>query len=48
MWATIPFLVTMILALLLITYVPQITKVSVPEPTAHRQAPPISTRRCAR
>jgi hypothetical protein len=32
MWATIPFLVTMIVALLTITYVPQITAVSVPEP----------------
>ncbi|MEO6777510.1 MAG: TRAP transporter large permease [Kofleriaceae bacterium] len=28
MWATIPFLVTMLLALLLITYVPQITEIS--------------------
>lgn len=32
MWATIPFLVTMIVALLVITYVPEITEVSVPEP----------------
>ncbi len=33
MWATIPFpAITMIIALLTITYVPQITKVSVPEP----------------
>jgi tripartite ATP-independent transporter DctM subunit len=32
MWATIPFLITMILALLTITYVPQLTAVSVPEP----------------
>jgi hypothetical protein len=31
MWATIPFLVTMILALLTITYVPQLTAVSTPE-----------------
>nr|HEX4317457.1 TRAP transporter large permease [Kofleriaceae bacterium] len=32
MWATIPFLITMILALLTITYVPAITAVSVPDP----------------
>ena len=32
MWATVPFLLTMIAALLVITYVPQITAVSVPEP----------------
>jgi tripartite ATP-independent transporter DctM subunit len=32
MWATIPFLATMIVALLTITYVPSITAVSVPEP----------------
>jgi tripartite ATP-independent transporter DctM subunit len=32
MWATIPFLITMIAALLIITYVPQITAVSVPDP----------------
>ncbi len=31
MWATIPFLVTMIVALLVITYVPQITYLSTPE-----------------
>jgi hypothetical protein len=32
MWATIPFLITMIVALLTITYVPKITEVSVPDP----------------
>jgi tripartite ATP-independent transporter DctM subunit len=32
MWATIPFLVTMIVALLVITYVPSITELSTPEP----------------
>jgi tripartite ATP-independent transporter DctM subunit len=32
MWATIPFLVTMIIALLVITYVPAITELSTPEP----------------
>ena len=37
MWATVPFLVTMIVALLLITSVPAITMVSVPE--APRTAP---------
>src|SRR5206468_98019 len=31
MWATIPFLVTMIVALLVITYVPEITELSTPE-----------------
>jgi tripartite ATP-independent transporter DctM subunit len=31
MWATIPFLVTMIVALLVITYVPAITELSTPE-----------------
>jgi hypothetical protein len=31
MWATIPFLVTMIIALLTITYVPQLTAISTPE-----------------
>jgi tripartite ATP-independent transporter DctM subunit len=31
MWATIPFLITMIIALLTITYVPQITAISTPE-----------------
>ena len=37
MWATIPFLITMIIALLTITYVPQLTAVSVPE--AERTGP---------
>lgn len=32
MWATIPFLLTMIAALLTVTYVPQLTAWSVPEP----------------
>jgi tripartite ATP-independent transporter DctM subunit len=32
MWATIPFLITMILALLTITYVPALTEISTPEP----------------
>ncbi len=32
MWATIPFLVTMLVALVVITYVPSITAVSVPDP----------------
>src|SRR4029079_11830531 len=32
MWATIPFLVTMIVALLVITYVPALTEWSTPEP----------------
>jgi hypothetical protein len=37
MWATVPFLVTMLVALIVITYVPGITAVSVPEPP--RNAP---------
>ena len=37
MWATIPFLITMIIALLTITYVPALTAVSVPE--AERTGP---------
>jgi len=32
MWATIPFLITMIVALLTITYVPALTEISTPEP----------------
>jgi len=32
MWATIPFLITMIVALLVVTYVPQLTEISTPEP----------------
>lgn len=40
MWATIPFLITMIIALLVITYVPQITAASVPAP---ERTGPVST-----
>ena len=37
MWATIPFLVTMIVALLTITYVPALTVVPEPERTGRVQ-----------
>src|SRR5207249_10743121 len=32
MWATVPYLITMIIALLTITYVPALTAISTPEP----------------